>query len=78
MSLPSPKLIEIPSNIKVDRPTFQKMIFLTNALDQGWSVKKSNNTYIFTKKHENRKEIFQENYLETFVASNFATNLVFE
>jgi len=78
MSLPSPKLIEIPSNMKVDRPTFQKMIFLTNALDQGWSIKKSNNTYIFTKKHENRKEIFQENYLETFVASNFATNLVFE
>lgn len=78
MSLPSPKLIEIPSNMKVDRPTFQKMIFLTNALDQGWSIKKYNNTYIFTKKHENRKEIFQENYLETFVASNFATNLIFE
>lgn len=77
MSLPSPKLIEIPSNMKVDRPTFQKMVFLTNALDQGWSIKKSNNNYIFTKKHENRKEIFQENYLETFVASNCATDVVF-
>jgi hypothetical protein len=77
MSILSPKIIEIPSNIKVDRPTFQKMIFITNALDQGWSIKKSNNHYIFTKKHENRKEIFQENYLETFVSSNFATDTVF-
>lgn len=50
---------------------FQKMLFIMNALEKGWSVKKSQDSYIFTKKHENRREIFQENYLETFIHSNF-------
>jgi len=50
------------------------MVFLTNALEQGWTIKKSNDTYIFTKKHENRQEIFQENYLETFLVSNYSAD----
>jgi hypothetical protein len=59
-----------PSNIQMDRKQFQKMVFITNALDQGWSVKKSQDSYIFTKKHEGRREIFQENYLENFIVQN--------
>jgi len=59
-----------PSNIQMDRKQFQKMVFITNALDQGWSVKKSQESYIFTKKHEGRREIFQENYLENFIIHN--------
>ena len=55
---------------------FQKMTFIMNSLDQGWSVKKSNDSYIFTKKHENRREIFQENYLEDFLLSNFSNDLL--
>jgi len=51
-------------------------MFLMNALEQGWSLKKLNNSYIFTKKHENRKEIFQENYLENFLLSNFSGELL--
>ena len=62
--------------IKINKPMFQKMLFITNALEQGWSVKKSKDSYIFTKKHEGKKEIFAENYLETFVASNFSTDFV--
>ncbi len=54
-----------------DSAKFQKMVFIMNALEKGWSVKKSQDSYIFTKKHENRREIFQENYLETFIHSNF-------
>ncbi len=68
--------VEIPSQIKINKPMFQKMLFITNALEQGWNVKKSNDSYIFTKKHEGKKEIFAENYLETFVASNFSTDFV--
>ncbi len=64
-------MADIPNNIKIEKPVFQKMVFLANALEQGWTVKKSNDTYIFTKKHENRQEIFQENYLETFLVSNY-------
>jgi len=41
-----------------------------NALDQGWSIKKKDESYIFTKKHENKKEIFQENYLDEFIKTN--------
>jgi hypothetical protein len=62
--------------MQINKKQFQKMMFLHNALDQGWSVKKSNDSYIFTKKHENRREIFQENYLESFLVSNFTPNII--
>lgn len=61
---------DVPQNIRIDKPQFQKMIFIMNALEQGWVVKKAQESYIFTKKHENRREIFQENYLEKFVEGN--------
>ena len=47
-----------------------------NALEKGWSVKKSDASYIFTKKHENRREVFRENYLETFVHANFDMSIL--
>ncbi len=76
MSSPNQKIdIELPPNLQISKPIFQKMLFLTNALEQGWTVKKTKDSYIFTKKHENKREIFQENYLETFVASNFSNNI---
>ena len=53
--------------IKIDKTEFQKMIFINNVINDGWTVKKYENSYIFTKKHENRREIFQENYLESFI-----------
>lgn len=59
--------IDLPKNIQMDRKKFQKMLFLTNALEDGWTIKKSQDSYIFTKKHENKREIFQENYLENFI-----------
>jgi hypothetical protein len=68
---------ELPSNIQMNKKQFQKMIFITNALDQGWSVKKSQDSYIFTKKHENRREIFQENYLENFILQNATSTDIF-
>ena len=67
-------LIDLPQNIKIEKPVFQKMMFLTNALEEGWSIRKSNDSYIFTKKHENKREIFQEDYLEKFVLTN-STNV---
>jgi hypothetical protein len=57
-------------SIQFSKPQFQKMVFIMNALDQGWTIKKKDESYIFTKKHENRKEIFQENYLDEFIKSN--------
>lgn len=49
----------------------KKLTFLFNALEKGWTVKKMGDSYIFTKKHEGKREIFRENYLETFIYSNF-------
>jgi hypothetical protein len=59
--------IDLPKNIQMERKKFQKMLFITNALEDGWTIKKSQDSYIFTKKHENKREIFQENYLENFI-----------
>jgi len=58
------------NHVEMSQKTFQKIIFITNAIEQGWSVKKIQKSYIFTKKHENKKEVFQEDYLEKFVESN--------
>jgi len=68
-------LLDLPQNIKIEKPVFQKMMFLTNALEEGWSIRKSNDSYIFTKKHENKREIFQEDYLDTFLLTNSSHTL---
>ena len=65
---------EIPllqNNIQMNKKAFQKMVFIMNALQDGWSIKKSNDSYVFTKKHENRREIFQEEYLENFLRETY-------
>jgi hypothetical protein len=68
--------ISMDQQQQVTKSQYKKMVFIQNALDQGWTVKKSQDSYIFTKKHENRREIFQENYLETFLVSNFSGDFV--
>ncbi len=60
--------------LEVDKIKFQKMIFLYNALDNGWSIKKRNDSYIFTKNHEGKKEIFDEAYLSIFMKENVNIN----
>ena len=68
--------INIPSKVEIDKKLFQKMMFLTNAIEQGWAVQKYNDTYIFKKKHENRKEFLDEGYLETFLVSNLSKDIL--
>ena len=70
------KVLDSIEHIKNDKATLQKMIFLINALEDGWCVKKEKESYVFTKKHENRREIFQENYLERFLISNFSQDVI--
>ncbi len=62
------KSFEIREDLrKLDKKQLYKLIFINNAIEEGWSVKKKENSYIFSKKHENRQEIFDNNYLETFM-----------
>jgi len=67
--------IDFQTNVKMERKQFQKMLFITNALENGWTVKKSQDSYIFTKKHENKREIFQEDYLESFIINGMQGNM---
>lgn len=52
------------------------MIFVMNALEKGWSVKKKDDDFIFTKKHENKKEVFEQTFLENFIQYNFDMNIL--
>ena len=60
--------------IEIDQIKFKKMVFLYNALDNGWSIKKKQNSYIFTKNHEGKKEVFDEDYLSIFMKDNMNIN----
>lgn len=57
-------------NKKIDNIYLQKMIFIMNALENGWDVKKRHDKFIFSKKNQNHKEIYQEDFLQKFVESN--------
>jgi len=54
----------------VDYITFQKMKFLYNALENGWTITKKEDKYVFNKKHEGEKEIYLESYLQQFIINN--------
>jgi hypothetical protein len=62
-------------NRKIDNVSQQKMVFIMNALDAGWSVKKVDNKYIFSKKHEGKKEVFMSDYLEKFIEKNMGLGI---
>jgi len=66
--------IELDNNIKIENIKFQKMLFIFNAVNDGWSVKKEDTNYIFTKDHNGKKEIFKEEYLTSFMNKNFDIN----
>jgi len=65
---------EKDSSSKIDNITFQKIIFLYNALNEGWTIKKRKESYIFTKNHEGKKEIFLDSYLVSFMKNNLDIN----
>jgi hypothetical protein len=63
-------------NLKVDVIQFQKMLLLFNSIEQGWSVKKRDNSYVFTKSHEGKKEVFEDSYLKKFMKTNLDLNKI--
>ena len=60
----------VDNTLEIDKKLFLKMNFLYNAVDDGWSVTKKTDKYIFSKPHEKRKEIYSEKYLSEFINSN--------
>jgi hypothetical protein len=66
------------NNLKVDAITFQKMLLIFNSIEQGWSVKKRKDSYVFTKNHENLKEIIDNSYLLQFMKTNLDLNKIID
>ena len=64
-------------NLKVDAIKFQKMILLFNSIEQGWSVKKRGESYVFSKNHEGKKEVLEDKYLMKFMKTNLDLNKIF-
>ena len=76
INLDSLRDLENNLNFKVDAIKFQKMLLLYNTIEQGWSVKKRQSSYIFTKNHENKKEILDDSYLLKFMKTNLDLNKI--
>ena len=72
--------IEINQNEKlsINYIKSQKMGFIYNALDDGWSIKKRGEQYIFTKSHEGKKEVYLDSYLQKFIQNNFDINKILD
>ena len=65
--------IDVENDHLMDYKNLQKMIFIHNALLDGWTVTMKNDKYIFTKKHEGRKEVLSDDYLKTFIERNLGS-----
>ena len=63
-------------DIKIDAIKFQKMLILFNSIEHGWCVKKKHNSYVFSKHHENKKEVLEDSYLLKFMKTNLDLNKV--
>jgi hypothetical protein len=70
-------LKDLENNVKVDAIKFQKMLLLYNSIEQGWSVKKRNDSYVFSKNHEGKKEVLEDSYLLKFMKTNLDLNKIF-
>ena len=59
-------------NFNVDLPTLRKMLFIYNAVLNGWTVRhKSENSFEFKKsKNSVKKQLLLDNYLNEFVKEN--------
>ena len=66
----------LDGQVEINQIKFKKMVFLYNALENGWSIKKRNNSYIFTKNHEGKREIFDDSYLSIFMKDNADINKI--
>ena len=71
--------IETRENLPIDCLKLQKMAFLYNALEEGWTIKKKKQEqYVFSKPHENKKEVYLDSYLQRFIKSNFDINKILD
>jgi hypothetical protein len=63
--------------IKLDAIKLQKMIFIFNSIEHGWSVKKRKDSYVLTKNHEGKREVLEDSYLLKFMKTNLDISKIF-
>ena len=76
MDNPNNMVINKEEISNIDLIKLQKMTLLYNALENGWSIKKSGNCYVFKKKKNNEKEVYLESYLKRFMVENLDINQI--
>ena len=64
--------MDIESNKNsLNNKDFSKIIFIFNAIEDGWSVKKKDGKYIFSKHKSKEKRVYHDKFLEEFVNKYF-------
>jgi hypothetical protein len=57
-------------SIQFSMKMLKQMIFIMNAIENGWTVKKQNDCYIFSNKLSNKREVYDSDFIEKFVCEN--------
>ena len=63
--------IDINSEIK---NKIYVMHFVMNTLENGWTIRKKNDNFVFRKKHKNHNEVYSDDYLINFLKINITTD----
>lgn len=63
-----------PSEISLVK--LHRLAMIQNAIDDGWRIEKRGTSYIFTKPHENQREVFEEDYLNRFLCEKLKLNVL--
>jgi hypothetical protein len=58
--------------LKIGNLQIQKMLFIYNALENGWNVEKEEDTFFFKKPHEDNKKYFTDEYLKEFIQNQLS------
>ncbi len=69
--------VQNPFN-NIDLLKIQKMIFLYNALEEGWTIQKKEQFYVFNKKHHGVKDVYLDTYIDTFIRNNMSVDKVMQ
>lgn len=48
------------------------LTFIASALNDGWTVRKSGSSYVFSKPHEGKKQVLTNEYLTAFVEKHLS------
>lgn len=69
-------LKETPCIASYDTHTCAQMMFVFNAIQNGWSVRKEKDQFVFSKHHRESREVLDRGYLDTFLAANVDVRLI--